>query len=83
MTTVGLIHSSSWFGTLICDEAGLWLISDEAYEDFVFDGAAHYSPIGPNVINIFTFSKSYGLAGWRVGYVLFPPELKGMGSAQV
>jgi aspartate/methionine/tyrosine aminotransferase len=29
------------------------------------------------VINIFTFSKSYGMAGWRVGYVLFPPELKG------
>jgi histidinol-phosphate/aromatic aminotransferase/cobyric acid decarboxylase-like protein len=43
----------------------------------VFDGATHRSPTGPNVINIFTFSKSYGLAGWRVGYVLFPPELKG------
>jgi aspartate/methionine/tyrosine aminotransferase len=57
--------------------AGLWLIADEAYEDFVFDGATHRSPTGPNVINIFTFSKSYGLAGWRVGYVLFPPELKG------
>jgi aspartate/methionine/tyrosine aminotransferase len=59
---------------------GLWLIADEAYEDFVFDDATHYSPTGPNVINIFTFSKSYGMAGWRVGYVLFPPELKGWSS---
>jgi len=67
----------------LCLDKGLWLIADEAYEDFVFDGATHRSPTGPNVINIFTFSKSYGLAGWRVGYVLFPPELKeGMDKVQ-
>jgi len=67
----------------MCQDKGIWLISDEAYEDFVFDGAQHYSPVGPNVINIFTFSKSYGMAGWRVGYLLFPPELKdGMDKVQ-
>lgn len=67
----------------LCLDKGLWLVADEAYEDFVFDGATHRSPTGPNVINIFTFSKSYGLAGWRVGYVLFPPELKeGMDKVQ-
>lgn len=57
------------------ESAALWLISDEAYEHFVFDGAAHWSPRGDHVINIFTMSKSYGMAGWRVGYMCYPDAL--------
>ncbi|KAJ1620282.1 pyridoxal phosphate-dependent transferase [Pavlovales sp. CCMP2436] len=67
----------------LVDEAvrlGLWVISDEAYEHFVFDGAAHYSPAADvrardNVLCLFTMSKSYGMAGWRVGYVSYPERL--------
>ncbi|KAG8467753.1 hypothetical protein KFE25_006805 [Diacronema lutheri] len=59
---------------------GLWVISDEAYEHFVFDGAAHFSPaaeraFSAHVLSLFTMSKSYGMAGWRVGYVSYPERL--------
>ena len=52
------------------------MIAHEAYEDFLYEGITHYSPNGDNVINIYSFSKSYGMAGWRVGYLAYPPFLK-------
>jgi len=60
----------------VCADNSIWLVSDETYEYFTYDGAEHKSPHASNgVINIFSFSKSYGLAGWRVGYVAYPPAL--------
>lgn len=55
-----------------------WLISDEVYEDFVFDGG-HVSlgaadPQAP-VIGVYSLSKSFGMAGWRIGYVCAPRDL--------
>ena len=45
-------------------------MSDETYEYFLYEGATHHSPAGSEgVINLFSFSKSHGLAGWRVGYM--------------
>ena len=29
---------------------------------------------GTNVLNVFSFSKAYGLMGWRVGYIAYPEE---------
>ncbi len=55
-------------------ERNLWVISDEAYEDMLFDGAEHVS-IGsmekmyPRTISVFTFSKSYAMTGLRFGYL--------------
>lgn len=60
---------------------GVWLISDEAYEDFVFTaaGARSLTAIdleGPEqeriVFSIHTFSKSYSMTGYRLGYVVAP-----------
>jgi aspartate/methionine/tyrosine aminotransferase len=53
---------------------GVWLISDEAYEDVVFDGAEHVSPASlhgmyDRTISVFTFSKTYAMTGLRLGYV--------------
>ena len=55
--------------------ADLWLISDEAYEDVLFDGAEHVSPASlpgmyERTISVFTFSKSYAMTGLRLGYVV-------------
>lgn len=54
---------------------GLWVISDECYEDLVFDGR-HESPAAlgdpGRVVSVFSFSKSYAMTGWRVGYVVAP-----------
>jgi aspartate aminotransferase len=52
----------------------LWLISDEAYEDVVFDDVEHVSPASlhgmyERTISAFTFSKTYAATGLRLGYV--------------
>ena len=52
----------------------LTVITDEAYEYFTFDGREHFS-IGSipemknNVISTFTFTKTYAMTGWRIGYL--------------
>jgi aspartate aminotransferase len=51
----------------------LWVISDEAYEDVVFDGEhlsiASLPGMYDRTIPLYTFSKSYAMTGLRLGYV--------------
>jgi aspartate aminotransferase len=58
----------------ICRRHNLWLISDEAYEDVLYDGAEHLSAASlpgmyERTIAFYTFSKSYAMTGLRLGYV--------------
>jgi aminotransferase len=53
---------------------GLFVITDETYEDFVYDDKRHFSmacipELKDLTISNFSFSKSYALTGWRCGYV--------------
>ena len=52
----------------------LIVIADEAYEDLVYEGdhvsIASLPGMAERTITTFTFSKSYGMTGWRVGYVV-------------
>jgi aspartate aminotransferase len=52
---------------------GLWIFSDEAYEDVVFDAehvsAASLPGMYDRTISIYTFSKTYAMTGLRLGYV--------------
>jgi aspartate/methionine/tyrosine aminotransferase len=62
-------------------EKDLWVISDEAYEHLLFDGAKHVSVaslpgMGERTITVYTFSKSYAMTGWRLGYVVSPGEMR-------
>lgn len=55
-------------------ENDLMIITDEAYEYFVFDDHKHFSiasiPVmKKNVISCFTFTKTYAMTGWRIGYL--------------
>lgn len=55
-------------------ENGLMLITDEAYEYFTYDGNEHFSvasipEMRKNVISCYTFTKTYAMTGWRVGYL--------------
>jgi len=52
----------------------LMIITDEAYEYFVFDDHKHFSigsipELKKNCISTFTFTKTYAMTGWRIGYV--------------
>jgi len=52
----------------------LAIITDEAYEHFVYDGARHFSiasipELSKRVVSCFTFTKTYSMTGWRVGYL--------------
>lgn len=59
----------------------LFLISDEIYEKIVFDDRKHYnvaalSPVAHNrTITINSFSKTYAMTGWRLGYNIAPAPL--------
>ncbi|MFZ4714934.1 MAG: pyridoxal phosphate-dependent aminotransferase [Bacteriovoracaceae bacterium] len=60
----------------------LWIISDEAYETVVFDGATHHSlatliPEYNKVISVFSFSKSHAMSGMRLGYLVCKDKLFG------
>lgn len=56
----------------------LYLISDEAYDELVYEGK-HISPAAlcddGRVISAYTFSKSYAMTGWRIGYSVARPAI--------
>ncbi|MEF8848821.1 MAG: aminotransferase class I/II-fold pyridoxal phosphate-dependent enzyme [Candidatus Thermoplasmatota archaeon] len=64
-----------------CRKNNIYHISDEAYEHFTYDGKKHYSPACFDkdleyTISLFSFSKSYGMAGYRIGYMVVPSNIK-------
>ena len=64
----------------LCRRRGLYHVSDEAYEYFVYDGVRHFSPgslpgSAGHTISLFTLSKTYGFASWRIGYQVIPAQL--------
>ncbi|NDC34019.1 MAG: aminotransferase class I/II-fold pyridoxal phosphate-dependent enzyme [Synechococcaceae bacterium WB9_2_112] len=71
----------------LCALQGLFHIHDEAYEHFVHGQTPHWSPgseagSGEHTISLFSLSKAYGMAGWRLGYAVVPVQLS-PGLAQV
>lgn len=64
----------------LCRERGVFHVHDEAYEYFTWGGARHFSPAAiagaeAHTIGLFSLSKSYGLASWRIGWMLVPAHL--------
>ena len=62
----------------LCAERGIYHVSDEAYEYFTYDDVRHFSPGslgGEHVISLYSLSKAYGMASWRVGCLVAPEHL--------
>ena len=64
----------------LCRDRGVFHLHDEAYEHFTYDGAHNFSPgsidgAGAYTISMYSFSKGYGMASWRVGYMVAPESL--------
>lgn len=64
----------------LAEKHGFWLISDEAYEDFVYDDAEHVSlfefeAVRERLFVVRSFSKSFAMTGFRVGYTAAPAPM--------
>ena len=61
-------------------ERGIYVITDDAYEVFCYDGTRHVSPravveSSELLITLGSLSKTLGMTGWRIGYIAADPEL--------
>lgn len=65
----------------VCEEAGIYVLSDEIYEKLVYDGAKAYSIANYSekmkdlTITVNGVSKTYAMTGWRIGYLAAPKDV--------
>jgi aspartate/methionine/tyrosine aminotransferase len=64
----------------LCRERGLFHIHDEAYEYFTYGETRAFSPgridgAAASTISLYSLSKAYGMASWRMGYMVVPEGL--------
>ncbi len=78
----GAVYSRDTLAAInaLCARHGLYHISDEAYEYFLYDQVPHLSPASlphsaAHTISLFSLSKAYAMASWRVGYMVLPAHL--------
>ncbi len=79
----GVVYSADSLTRInqLCCDRGIYHISDEAYEYFLYGGRKHFSPASlpgasDHTISLWTLSKAYGMAGWRMGYMTIPRHLE-------
>lgn len=65
---------------IVASHGGLHLLVDEAYSEIVFDGARFTSALAmtdaaDRTVVVGTFSKTFAMTGWRLGYVVAPVNL--------
>lgn len=79
----GAVYSAATLRTVnaLCAEHGIFHLSDEAYEQFTYDGATHFSPASipgaaAHTISLFSLSKAFGFASWRIGWMVYPEKLE-------
>jgi len=60
-------------------ERGLWVLSDEVYNRIIYEGEslsiASLPGMQRRTIILDSFSKSYAMTGWRLGFGIMPQEL--------
>lgn len=64
----------------LCRQRGIYHIHDEAYEYFIYGNARHFSPgsidgASDFTISLYSLSKAYGFASWRIGFMVIPELL--------
>ncbi|HEX3526713.1 MAG TPA: pyridoxal phosphate-dependent aminotransferase [Thermoanaerobaculia bacterium] len=80
----GQVIPRSWIEALVAfaERENLWILSDEVYEDYVYNGEHTYTrPLAPErTFASHSFSKAFGMAGNRCGHIVGPtaamPELR-------
>ncbi|MFT4122768.1 MAG: aminotransferase class I/II-fold pyridoxal phosphate-dependent enzyme [Microbacteriaceae bacterium] len=61
----------------LCASRGVLVLSDEVYDELIFEGepARAVAVDRESVVGVYSFSKTYAMTGWRVGYVASPSWL--------
>jgi aspartate/methionine/tyrosine aminotransferase len=64
----------------LCRERAVFHIHDEAYEYFTYDDAVNFSAgsidgAAAHTISLYSLSKGYGMASWRIGFMVIPEAL--------
>ena len=78
----GAVYSESSLRAVnaLCKERGVFHIHDEAYEYFTYDNAVNFSAgsiagAAAHTISLYSLSKGYGMASWRIGFMVIPESL--------
>lgn len=77
---LGVVYTAVQLRDLVefAEKHDLWIISDEVYDELTF-GSTHVSVAGlgaaERTLSVFSLSKTYGLTGGRVGYLVAPAGL--------
>ena len=78
----GAVVDDAEFGRIarLCRERNVYLLSDECYSHFLYDGrkpfsVASYTDMKSHIVIAGSVSKTYSMTGWRIGYVLAMPEI--------
>ena len=78
----GAVYSSAALSEVntLCKARGVFHVHDEAYEYFTYGSARHFSPgslegAATHTITLYSLSKAYGMASWRIGYMVIPEAL--------
>jgi len=77
----GVVYTADELGAIAAwaKEAGIWVVSDEIYEHFVYPPASFASIASAStlerVVVVGGASKTYAMTGWRVGWLLGPPDV--------
>jgi aspartate aminotransferase len=65
-----------------CRKHGIWILADDVYERLVYDPAPRSAPSflrhdrpGDRIISVNSFSKSWSMTGWRIGWMVLPEPL--------
>jgi aspartate aminotransferase len=80
----GAVLEDAEFGKIakLCRERNIYLLSDECYSHFLYDGrkpfsVASFTDLKSHIVIAGSVSKTYSMTGWRIGYVLAVPEIVG------
>ena len=78
-TGVALNHEEVQLVAELARKHDLWVVADEVYADFVFNGSFHHIASEPGmddrVVSIGSMSKAFAMSGWRIGWAIGPTEL--------
>ncbi|MDH3634651.1 MAG: aminotransferase class I/II-fold pyridoxal phosphate-dependent enzyme [Gammaproteobacteria bacterium] len=78
-TGIALNHEEVQLIAELAREQDLWVVADEVYSNFVFNGDFHHIASEPGMadrtVTIGSMSKSYAMSGWRLGWAIAPTEM--------